>query len=172
MKKLILLVAIVTLPFANYAQTSVFDKFEEMDDVTTVVITKEAFKMASKFGGSSAEAKEYVDMVKNLNNLKVFTTESSAIAKQMNDVVASYLKSSKLTQLMRVKDKDANVKIYIKQGKDENHVSELLMFVSDMQNKGNQEAVILSLTGVIDLNKISKITEGYIPNSGKQLKKQ
>lgn len=172
MKKLILLVAIVTLPFANYAQTSVFDKFEEMDDVTTVVITKEAFKMASKFGGSSAEAKEYVDMVKDLNNLKVFTTESSAIAKQMNDVVASYLKSSKLTQLMRVKDKDANVKIYIKQGKDENHVSELLMFVSDMQNKGNQEAVILSLTGDIDLNKISKITEGYIPNSGKQLKKQ
>lgn len=172
MKKLILLVAIVTIPFANYAQTSVFDKFEEMDDVTTVVITKEAFKMASKFGGSSSEAKEYVDMVKDLNNLKVFTTESSAISKQMNDVVASYLKSSKLTQLMRVKDKDANVKIYIKQGKDENHVSELLMFVSDMQNKGNQEAVILSLTGDIDLNKISKITEGYIPNSGKQLKKQ
>lgn len=171
MKKLILLVAIVTIPFANYAQTSVFDKFEEMDDVTTVVITKEAFKMASKFGGSSAEAKEYVDMVKDLNNLKVFTTESSAIANQMNDVVASYLKSSKLTQLMRVKDKDANVKIYIKQGKDENHVSELLMFVSDMQNKGNQEAVILSLTGDIDLNKISKITESYIPNSGKQLKK-
>jgi len=98
MKKLILLVAIVTLPFANYAQTSVFDKFEEMDDVTTVVITKEAFKMASKFGGSSAEAKEYVDMVKDLNNLKVFTTESSTIAKQMNDVVAGYLKSSKLTQ--------------------------------------------------------------------------
>ena len=128
--------------------------------------------MASKFGGSSAEAKEYVDMVKDLNNLKVFTTESSTIAKQMNDVVAGYLKSSKLTQLMRVKDKDANVKIYIKQGKDENHVSELLMFVSDMQNKGNQEAVILSLTGEIDLNKISKITEGYIPNSGKQLKKQ
>ena len=171
MKKLILLVAIVTLPFVNYAQISVFDKFEEMDDVTTVVITKEAFKMASKFGGSSAEAKEYVDMVKDLNNLKVFTTESSAISKQMNDVVASYLKSSKLTQLMRVKDKDANVKIYIKQGKDENHVSELLMFVSDMQNKGNQEAVILSLTGDIDLNKISKITESYIPNSGKQLKK-
>jgi len=172
MKKLILLVAIVTLPFANYAQSSIFDKFEEMDDVTTVVITKEAFKMASKFGGSSAEAKEYVDMVKSLENLKVFTTENSAIAKQMSDVVNSYLKSAKLTELMRIKDKDANVKIYIKKGKDENHVSELLMFVSDMQNKTNQESVILSLTGDIDLNKISTITEGYIPNSGKQLKKQ
>jgi hypothetical protein len=172
MKKLILLVAIVTLPFANYAQSSVFDKFEDMDDVTTVVITKEAFKMASKFGGNSPEAKEYIDMVKGLNNLKVFTTESSAIAKQMNDVVTGYLKSSKLIELMRVKDKDANVKIYIKQGKDEDHVSELLMFVSDIQNKANQESVILSLTGDIDLNKISKITEGYIPNSGKQLKKQ
>ena len=171
MKKIIVL-SILMLSVATFAQSSVFDKFDAMDDVTTVVITKEAFKMASKFGGNSPEAKEYVEMVKDLNNLKVYTTENSGIAKQMGDVVNLYLKSSKLVELMRVKDKDANVKIFIKSGKDENHVSELLMFVSDMQNKGNQEAVILSLTGDIDLNKISKITEGYIPNSGKQLKKQ
>ena len=171
MKKIIVL-SILMLSVATFAQSSVFDKFDAMDDVTTGVITKEAFKMASKFGGNSPEAKEYVEMVKDLNNLKVYTTENSGIAKQMGDVVNLYLKSSKLVELMRVKDKDANVKIFIKSGKDENHVSELLMFVSDMQNKGNQEAVILSLTGDIDLNKISKITEGYIPNSGKQLKKQ
>ncbi len=172
MKKIVLIIAMLMLSVSTFAQSSVFDRFEEMEEVTTVVITKEAFKMASKFGGNSLEAKEYVEMVKNLNNLKVFTTENSAIAKQMGDIVNSYLKTSKLSELMRIKDKDANVKIYIKPGKDENHVSELLMFVSDMQNKGNQEAVILSLTGEIDLNKISKITEGYIPNSGKQLKKQ
>ncbi|MBP8793093.1 MAG: DUF4252 domain-containing protein [Lutibacter sp.] len=171
MKKIILTLTIAIFSFATYAQSSIFDKFEALDDVTTVVITKEAFKMASKFGGNSPEAKEYVEMVKGLDNLKVYTTEHAGIAKQMGDAVNSYLKTSKLSELMRVKDKDANVKIFIKPGKDENHVSELLMFVSDMQNKGNQEAVILSLTGEIDLNKISKITEGYIPNSGKQLKK-
>lgn len=173
MKKIILVLALGMMTFLNYAQTSIFDKFEDLQDVTTVVVNKEAFKMLSKFKGStSGEAQEYLEMVKNLESLKVFTTENAAIAKDMNDAVSAYLKSAKLTEFMRVKDKDANVKIYVRQGKDENHVSELLMFVNDLQNSSNQEAVILSLTGDIDLNKISAITEAHIPNSGKQLKKE
>ena len=66
---------------------------------------------------------------------------------------------------MRVKDKEANVKFYIKQGRDENHVRELLLFVSDINNKnieiGNRkfESVLVSLTGDIDLNKISAHTK-------------
>lgn len=172
MKKIITLIALAILPFVNYAQSSIFDKFEDMDDVSSVIVNKEAFKMASKFGGNSPEAKEYVDMVKNLESLKVFSTESVEIAKQMSDIVSKYLKSAKLIELMRIKDDEAHVKIYIRQGKDENHVSELLMFVSNLKNKSNQEAVILSLTGEIDLNKISELTNNYIPESGKQLKKQ
>ena len=172
MKKIILLIAIAIIPFTNYAQSSAFDKFEDMDDVTTVIVTKEAFKMLAKFRSGGEEGAEYFDMVKGLNSFRVFTTENSYIAAQMSSVVSKYLKSSKLIELMRVKDKEANVKIYIRQGKDEDHVSELLMFVSDLKNKANQEAVIISLTGDIDLNKISKLTEAHIPNSGIQTKKQ
>jgi len=170
MKKIIFIIALAMLPFANYAQISIFDKFEDMDDVTSVIVNKEAFKMLSKFKGSSPEAKEYAAMVENLESLKVFTTESTTIANQMNEVVTKYLKTSKLVELMRIKDKAANVKIYIRPGKDDNHVSELLMFVNDMTNSANKQAVVLSLTGEIDLNKISEITEAHIPNSGKQLK--
>ena len=167
MKKLVLLLAIAALPFATVAQ-SVFDKFEDMDDVTTVVVTKEAFKMLAQFKGGGEEGEEYFDMVKGLTSFRVFTTENSGIAKQMGDVVNNYLKSSKLTELMRVKDKEANVKVYVRQGKDESKVKELLMYVSDLGNMNvqgrNQEAVILSLTGDIDLNKISQLTEAHIPN--------
>jgi len=170
MKKIIFIIALAILPFANYAQISIFDKFEDMDDVTSVIVNKEAFKMLSKFKGSSPEAKSYVEMVQSLESLKVFTTESTMIANQMEEVVSKYLKSAKLVELMRVKDKDANVKIYIRPGKDENHVSELLMFVNGLSNKADKQAVVLSLTGEIDLNKISEITDAHIPNSGKQLK--
>lgn len=172
MKKIILIAVMLIGSYTSFAQASVFDKFEDMDDVTSVIVNKEAFNMLSSFKGNDAESQEYVNMVKNLKSLKVFTTESSSIASQMKNVVSSYLKKVKLTELMRVKDKDAHVKIYIKKGKDDNHVSELLMFVSDLQNKADQQAVILSLTGDIDLNKISKLTSTYIPESGKQLKKQ
>ena len=46
------------------------------------------------------------------------------------------------------------------------------MFVSDMEDSGNQEAVILSLTGNIDLNKIAKLTDAHIPNSSEHLNKE
>lgn len=170
MKKIIFIIALAFLPFTNYAQVSIFDKFEDMEDVTSVIVNKEAFKMMSKFKGNSPESKAYVEMVQDLESLKVFTTESSAIALQMDEVVSKYLKTSKLVELMRIKDKDANVKIYIRPGKDDSHVSELLMFVNNLKNKSDKQAVVLSLTGEIDLNKVSEITDAHIPNSSKHLK--
>ena len=179
MKKIIFLIAIVIFPLSNYAQTSIFDKFEDMDDVTTVVVTQEAFKMLARFKGGGEEGQEYLEMVQNLESFRVFTTENLEVATQMNNVVSQYLKSSKLVELMRVKDDDTNVKIYVRQGKDENHVSELLMFVSgagkymkDSDSPVKAESVILSLTGDIDLNKISKLTEAHVPNSGEHLNKK
>ena len=63
---------------------------------------------------------------------------------------------------MRVKDKDTNVKFYIKEGKDDDHVRELLMFMTGIENVQMNdrkiETVLLSLTGDIDLNKISSLT--------------
>jgi hypothetical protein len=68
-----------------------------------------------------------------------------------------------MEELMRVKDKDANVKFYIKQGRDDDHVSELLMLVTDLNEveaDGRKiETVLLSLTGDIDLNKINSLTK-------------
>lgn len=177
MKKIILIFVIACMPALAFAQNSIFDKFEDMDDVTTVIVTPEAFKMISKFKGSGPEAQDYVDMVSGLTSFRVFTTEDLNIAGEMQAVVSKYLKSANLTEMMRVKDKDAHVKIYVREGKDEDHVSELLMFVSDIQradNKdvANQEAVILSLTGDINLNKIAKLTDAHIPNSSEHLNKK
>ena len=172
MKKIILIFVIALMPALIVAQNSIFDKFEDMEDVTTVIVTPEAFKMISKFKGSGPEAQEYIEMVSGLTSFRVFTTENLSIAGEMRDVVSKYLQTAKLTELMRVKDKDAHVKIYVREGKDEDHVSELLMFVSDMQKSANQEAVILSLTGNIDLNKIAKLTDAHIPSSGQHLNKE
>ena len=163
----------LVLTVSAWAQQSVFDTFEEMEGVSTVVVTKEAFVMLSKFNAGGTEGAEYLELVQNLHSLKVFTTERSEIAQQMEKAVARYLKTAKLTELMRVKDKEAHVKIYVRKGKDDNHVRELLMFVSNITPAmaKEQEAVILSLTGLIDLHKISAITEGYVPGSTQHLQK-
>tara|TARA_R110002012_G_scaffold42418_8_gene115486 strand:- start:33889 stop:34479 length:591 start_codon:yes stop_codon:yes gene_type:complete len=164
MKKYIVIAVMALLPLAGFSQ-SVFDKFEDLDDVTTVIVNKSMFNLLAKMDieTDDPEAKEFINIVNSLKSLKVFTTENKKIGDDMKSSVDSYLNSSKMEELMRIKDKDANVKFYIKEGKDADHVSELLMFVTGMKNveaNGQRfETVILSLTGDIDLNNISSLTK-------------
>jgi len=164
MKKYILITVMALLPLAGFSQ-SVFDKFEDLDDVTTVIVNKSMFNLLAKMDieTDDPEAQEFISIVNSLKSLKVFTTENKKIGDDMKSSVNSYLNSSKMEELMRIKDKDANVKFYIKEGKDSDHVSELLMFVTGMKNveaNGQRfETVILSLTGDIDLNNISSLTQ-------------
>lgn len=173
-KKIIIGLMLAMLPLFTFSQ-SVFDKFEDMDDVSTVVVSKKAFELMIKMSGNNAEAKEYVDMVGGLTGLRVFATENASIAADMKSKVTSYLKSSKLSELMRVKDKEGNVKIYIREGKDADHVSELFMFVEGISKHmggedRNPEAVIVTITGDIDLNKISELTTKMNIQGGEHLK--
>jgi hypothetical protein len=165
MKKVVVVFLIALLPTFGFSQ-SIFDKYEDMDQVGSVIVNKGMIDLVSKLGAMSddAEAKEFMEAASGLNRVKVFMTEDAAVSADMSKTVNKYLKSSKLEELMRVKDKDVNVKFYIKEGKKKDHVSELLMFVSGLDNvemghNGRKlETVLVSLTGDIDLNKIGTIT--------------
>ncbi|AZQ57908.1 DUF4252 domain-containing protein [Maribacter sp. MJ134] len=165
MKKVVAVFLIALLPTFGFSQ-SIFDKYEDMDQVGSVIVNKGMIDLVSKLGAMSddAEAKEFMEAASGLNRVKVFMTEDAAVSADMSKTVNKYLKSSKLEELMRVKDKDVNVKFYIKEGKKKDHVSELLMFVSGLDNvemghNGRKlETVLVSLTGDIDLSKIGTIT--------------
>ncbi len=165
---------LMILPLISFSQ-SLFEKYEDLDEVSTVVVTKHAFRLMGKIGGDSAEAKEYVDMVQNLDNLTVYTTEDKDVAAQIKADVKKYLKSSDLSELVRVKDKDANVKIYVREGRDDSHVKELFMFINNLNNVSvngkSPSVVVVSLTGDIDLDKISELTDKMNIPGGKHLKK-
>ena len=184
MKKLILIAVIAILPFMSFGQ-SMFDRFEDNDEVTSVVLTGKMFRMLATMGIDleDEEAQGYVNMAKNITGLKVFTTGNEKIAADMNKSVDSYLKSSKLEELMRVKDGNQTVNFYVKEGRDENHVTELLMFIDGLKEftqgeditingkKREIETVLLTLTGDIDLRQISKLTNQMDLPGGDQLNK-
>ena len=163
MKKIILLFAFVITANFSFGQ-SLFDKLEDIDEVSSVVITKDAFELIKKFPDAKSEDMEIFNTAKGLNELKVFSTEDSSIASRMESMVNSAIKGANLTQLMRVKDKGSRVKIYVKATKNKDIVSEVLMFVKN-SNKGNKNgklsSTIISLTGDIDVNKLSKIASKY-----------
>ncbi len=174
-KNLIMALVIAIAPLFTFAQ-STFDKFADMDDVSVVTVNKKMFSLMGKVSGETDEAKEYISLVNSLDNLRVLATENASIAADMKAKVASYLKSANLSELMSVKDKEGNVKIYIREGKDEDHVKELFMFIDGISThmkdeERKPEAVIVSITGDIDLNKISELTKEMNIPGGDHLKK-
>ncbi len=172
MKKLVIVVAFLIASSASYAQ-SFFDKLEDMDGVDVVVVTKDAFEMLSKFKDIQLEGNQTMkvfSLIKELKELRVFTTDDSAIANKMDEMVSKSIKSNRLTELMRVKDDDSRVKIYVKTTKKKDYVSEVLMFVKGIEKKTkeNVDSVIISLIGSIDVNKIAEITDTFVNETNKK----
>ena len=71
MKKLTIILAILLAPIFVSAQNQ-FDSFEDENDVTSVIVTKNMFKLLSKmdFNSEDPEAKEYLAMV-NINGCRI-----------------------------------------------------------------------------------------------------
>jgi hypothetical protein len=171
-------------PVLTFAQ-GVFDKFEENAEVSSFVINQKMFRMLATIDVDmdDADDQEFLEMVKKITGLKVFTTGDDKVSADMKSTVDSYLKATKLEELMRFKDGEQTVKFYVKEGKDDNHVKELLMHMTglkgltegqDIEINGKKrvfETVVLSLTGDIDLRQVSKITNKMDIPGGEQLKK-
>lgn len=166
MRKLFITIVLALMPTLFFGQ-SAFDKYDEQDDVTSVIVTKKMFQMMGNV--KNKESQQYLNLIKKLDNLRVFTTSSSAITADMKGTSQKYIKSAGLEELMRVKDKGQNIKIMVKSGSTETQVKELLMFIEG-SGKGN-ETVLMSLTGDFDLNDISMLTEKMNLPGGNTLNK-
>lgn len=155
MKKLIITTVLALLPSLFFAQ-SAFDKFNDLDDVTTVVINKKTFNLLDKVQMKMDEKTEkYVSQVKNIDNFKMFSTSNVKISEDMKNTFETYRKKQDLEKLMSIKDKGSNVSIYVKSKNDSSKVSEFLMFIEGGNKKGD-ETVLLSLTGDFDLAALDK----------------
>lgn len=165
MKKIILLIAFIVAPMVTSAQT-LFDSLEDLDGVDMVIVTKDAFELLSKFSPEKfkdSEEMKVFEMVKELKEFKMFSTDNKSIADKMETMVNTSIKKQNLTQLMRIKENDTRVKIYVKSTKNKDFVSEVLMFIKGIDKKSNgmSEAMIISLTGNIDINKMSDLADTF-----------
>lgn len=167
MKRLILSIVLVLATSGIYAQT-VFDKFEDQEKIKAVIVNKKMFALLSKMKVEDKETQQYVNLIKKLDNLKVFVTSSDLKAGEMKATADKYLKTAALEELMRVNEGGKSVKIYVKSGASDSQVKELLMFID---GSGKDETVLMSLTGNFDLDELSVLTEKMKLPGGDDLKK-
>jgi len=150
MRKLIITTVLALLPSLFFAQ-SAFDKFNDLDDVTAVVINKKSFDLLDKVKLKMDEkTQKYVSQVRNIDKFKMFSTSSIKISEDMKQTFETYRKKEGLEQLLSIRDGGNDIKIYVKSKDDSSRVSEFLMFIAGGDKKGD-ETVLLSLTGDFDL---------------------
>lgn len=169
MNKIITTLVIVFFTNTFFAQTA-FDKFDGQDDVTSIIVNKKMFGLMSKvkMDASDKETQQFLNLIKKLDNLKVFTTKSTRVENDMKATADKYIKSSGLEELMRITENGKNIKILVKSGATDTQVKELLMFIDGSKN---EDTVLMSLTGDFDLNEISVLTDKMKIPGGDNLRK-
>ena len=158
---LTLILSLVLFPTLLLSQ-NFFDKYEDYGDVGSIIVNQKMFKMLSDIEINDSDAGAFMIQAGKLKNLSVYTTSSREMSSVMEGDVAEYIEIFKLEELMRIKVDGSNIKFYILEGKDDNHVKELLMFSTELTNLTVQEnytingtklefeTVLLSLKGEVN----------------------
>ena len=170
MKKSILVIALSLVSLIGCSQS--FEKYENMKEVDAMIMTSKMFKLLAKVDLSSTdpEAQQYINLIENLKEIRMFTSSAPGVRSQMQSDVSSYLSKGSLEQLMRVNEDGKNIKFYSKAGRNDNFVSELFMFM-DGEKDGKPISMILSITGDIDLTQLSKLATDLKVPGAEELKK-
>lgn len=158
MKKLLITAVLAAMPFIVSAQTSAFDKFQNVEGIEYINVKKDAFKMLSSVGASVGDDKshKYVEMIEDIDNLQVFTAKKKKHRKEITNAVADYLKQHPLEELVSVNSKDAKIKVYVNQGGEASLIKEGLVFIEDMDDNG---VVLVSFTGNLNLADLGKLKD-------------
>lgn len=159
MKKIILTMVVAFMTTLGIAQ-SPFDIYEDVKGVTSIVMNQKMFKLLSKvdLNSSDPDMKAYINLVDNLNNVKMYTSADGAVVTKMSATMKGYIKSNNLQELMRAKDDGKNVNFYYQEGSSDQYVKEFVMFLNG-DIDGENRAVFFQVTGNIDLKQISKLAQ-------------
>lgn len=167
MRKLILSLVLLLSANTFFAQ-SVFDKFEDQEGITSIIVNKKMFSLLSKMDVKNKEDQQYINLIKKLENLRVFVTKSDKKADEIKSASDKYIKTGNLEELMKINDKGKSVKIYVRSGASDSQIKELMMFID---GSGGEETILMSLLGDFDLNELSVLTDKMNLPGGDDLKK-
>lgn len=156
MKKGLICLAMMLLSSAAWAQETAlsrfFHKYEQDTSFTVITISPRMFNMFSKVQTGDAESQEILDVAKKLTGLRILIKENAGNGMQLFKEASSLL-SREYEELMTVRDKEDDLRFLVKEAPNGN-IRELIMLIGSPA-----EFFALSLTGDIDLNEISKISQ-------------
>lgn len=146
--KNILLILFLCCTSICFAQNKLFDKYAEMDNVTSVYISKAMFQMMPSF---ETNGLNLMNLKGKIDGLQILSTQDMSKKENMRSDFKGLIGKNH-EELMRVKDGKTRATFYVKQKGD--RISELIM-LADTDSSFN----VIQLLGNFTLQEIQEITK-------------
>ena len=153
MKKItafVVLMIVASGAFAQDAISKLFAKYQNDESFSQVNISSKMFGLVTNLEADKPEDKELLQAISKIKGLRIIGKENTSDAKALYKEAFSMINTREFEELMSVRDKDHDMKFYIKESGGK--ISELVMIMG-----GTDDFMVMSIFGEIDLKQISKI---------------
>lgn len=154
-----------------------FDKYQEVEGITSIKIAKPMFGMLSNLNFDDSELDQIKPLLSKINGLKILITENPENSNsvegkkiqhnisQLTNEISSYLKGLNYNEIMSVKNGESRVKFMSSDAKD-GMLDDLLLSI----NSGSGENILVMLDGKLsmdDVNNLINANETKVSTSAK-----
>jgi hypothetical protein len=152
MKKIVAIAVLMMVISGAYAQDAIskfFSKYQNDESFSQVNISSRMFGLFTQMESDDPEDKEVLDAISKLKGLKIIAKDNARNSRELYKEAFALIPKD-YEELMTVRDKDKDMKFMIKESGGK--ISELLMVMG-----GNEDFMVMSLFGEIDLKQVSRI---------------
>jgi CII-binding regulator of phage lambda lysogenization HflD len=140
----------VNAVFAQDAISKFFSKYQSDESFSQVTVSSKMFNLFTNMEVESKEDQEVLNAISKLKGLRILAKENTSDARALYKEAFALIPTKEFEELMSVRDKDKDMKFYIKESGGK--ISELVMIMG-----GTDDFMVMSLFGEIDLKQVSKI---------------
>ena len=148
-RTLIIAIMATLCSVCSYGQQSFFDKYAEMDGVTSVYITKSMLSLFPK-GQTNVNGINIGDIASRLDNIQILSADEQPVVDKLRKETSHINTRNGYEELMRVREDGEKTTIYFKDGKKDKKEFLLLQDAKD-------EFTIISIVGDLTLQEIQGI---------------
>jgi len=153
MKKAIaagVLMLVMSGAFAQDAISKFFSKYQSDESFNQVTVSSKMFALFTNMEAETAEDKEVLEAISKLKGLRILAKDDARNARALYKEAFTLIPVKEYEELMSVRNQDKDMKFLIKESGGK--ISELLMIMG-----GNEQFMVMSLFGEIDLKQVSRI---------------
>lgn len=154
MKKYVIGAVMLMLTIGANAQENAiskfFAKYQSDESFSQVTVSSKMFSLFTNLEVEKPEDKEVLNAISKIKGLRILGKENTRDSRALYKEAMSMIPVKEYEELLTVRDKDKDMKFFIKESGGK--ISELVMVMG-----GNEEFMVLSIFGEIDLKQISRI---------------